>query len=277
MRARTLNSPRPSIFDALGEKYGEPPLAEPGEPSRRKGPRFAAAAVVLLVAGAAVAYVVDAARTPPRREVGEISLFQPAASLPPGVVIPKPPRATKAHSVPPLPPVIRPASPVPVREKEAESPPSPPAPAPAPSPVVEAPRPAPVPPPEAPALETEESAAETVPAPEIPQPATEDVQVGAEDVPVSAEVVPVEPAVKVFSPPPAYPQSDWVAAVEGDVSLEATIDAEGRVASVQVLQGVSPGLDAAAVRALRRWRYRPATQGGEAVSSVQRLTFRFRR
>ena len=66
-------------------------------------------------------------------------------------------------------------------------------------------------------------------------------------------------------------------AVEGDVVLKATLDEGGQVVAVEVLKGVSPGLDAAAVQALERWRFRPARRGGEPVRFEQVLTFRFRR
>jgi TonB family protein len=85
------------------------------------------------------------------------------------------------------------------------------------------------------------------------------------------------PPVKLFAPQPTYPPAEWVAAVEGDVTLRATVDQAGLVAAVEVLQGVSPGLDEAAVRALKSWRFHPARRGVEPVRFEQVLTFRFRR
>lgn len=89
--------------------------------------------------------------------------------------------------------------------------------------------------------------------------------------------VDLEPPVRLFAPQPTYPPAEWVAAVEGDVSLRATVDESGLVVEVEVLQGVSPGLDAAAVQALKRWRFRPARRSGEPARFAQVLTFRFRR
>jgi len=85
------------------------------------------------------------------------------------------------------------------------------------------------------------------------------------------------PPVKLFTPQPTYPPAEWVAAVEGDVTLRATVDEAGLVAAVEILKGVSPGLDEAAVRALERWRFRPARRGDELTRFEQVLTFRFRR
>ena len=85
------------------------------------------------------------------------------------------------------------------------------------------------------------------------------------------------PPVKLFTPPPQYPPADWLAAVEGDVTLKAEVDERGQVTAVEVLEAPSPGLGEAAVRALERWRFRPATQDGEPVAAHHLQTFRFTR
>lgn len=86
-----------------------------------------------------------------------------------------------------------------------------------------------------------------------------------------------EPPVRLYAPPPSYPPADWVAAVEGDVVVKAAISETGRVTGVEVLQGLSAGLNKAAIEALEHWRFRPATRQGEAVAAHQVLTFRFAR
>lgn len=86
-----------------------------------------------------------------------------------------------------------------------------------------------------------------------------------------------EPPLKLYAPPPSYPPSDWVAAVEGDVVVQAAISETGQVTGVEILQGLTAGLNQAAVEALKRWRFRPATRQGKAVASDQVLTFRFAR
>ena len=47
------------------------------------------------------------------------------------------------------------------------------------------------------------------------------------------------------------------------------------MASVEVLQGVTPGLDAAAVSAVETWRFTPATLDGEPVAVIYSLTVQF--
>ncbi len=280
MRARTLEPPRPSIFDSLSEKYSEPPGPEREEPSRLNGSRLVAVAVLLSLGVGVAVFLGGTGGTPPPREVGEISLFQRTAG-------PSPRRASRPSEPPPqaASQLVAPLSPPVTRPAEIPATPSAAAPI-AERAIVETPL---AELPAGPALLSAKPAEDAVVQGEAPafDDAGERLEAAQPDggVPASPEGLrqapqegeAVEPAVKLFAPPPAYPQADWVAAIEGDVSLEAAIDAEGRVVAVEVVQGVSPGLDAAAVQALERWRYRPATRGGEPIRSVQRLTFRFRR
>jgi TonB family protein len=45
-----------------------------------------------------------------------------------------------------------------------------------------------------------------------------------------------------------------------------TVDASGEVSSVEVVTGVDPGLDAAIVAALQRWRFKPAMACGKPIA-----------
>jgi protein TonB len=58
------------------------------------------------------------------------------------------------------------------------------------------------------------------------------------------------------------------------VILEAIIDEGGAVKSVNVLRSI-PLLDAAALEAVRQWRFTPARLNGEAVPVVMTVTVRF--
>jgi len=60
------------------------------------------------------------------------------------------------------------------------------------------------------------------------------------------------------------------------VIVQATIDCEGRVTNVTVLQGLSHGLTEAAVDAISRWRFEPATFNGRPVTVYYNLTVNFR-
>jgi protein TonB len=74
---------------------------------------------------------------------------------------------------------------------------------------------------------------------------------------------------------PDYPEAARRAHLEGTLILEAVITASGSVQEVRVLRTLSPLLDEAAVRAVRQWRYRPATLDGRAVSVYLTVTVRF--
>lgn len=121
----------------------------------------------------------------------------------------------------------------------------------------------------------QENSQPAVPQPAVPQPAVPQPVVPQSVVPPTVDHV--EPPVRLFAPPPEYPPTEWVAAVEGDVMLKATIDEAGLVVAIEIVQSVSPGLDAAAAKALERWIFQPARRGGDAVSFQQVVTFRFRR
>ncbi len=67
---------------------------------------------------------------------------------------------------------------------------------------------------------------------------------------------------------PDYPEVARLARQEADVVLRAIITREGTVDSAEVLRCTRPafGFEDAALVAVRRWRYLPATQDGEPVS-----------
>lgn len=64
---------------------------------------------------------------------------------------------------------------------------------------------------------------------------------------------------------PDYPEAARKAGIQGVVILQAIITATGSVEEIQVLKSVHPLLDAAAERAVRQWRYKPATLNRRAV------------
>jgi protein TonB len=79
---------------------------------------------------------------------------------------------------------------------------------------------------------------------------------------------------KVVDVAPIYPDIARAARVEGLVILEATIDERGFVTDARVLRSV-PLLDAAALAALKQWRYTPTLLNGTAVRVLMTVTFRF--
>lgn len=86
-------------------------------------------------------------------------------------------------------------------------------------------------------------------------------------------------AVPVAVIRPKYPPSARRRGIEGDVVLEASVDANGTVVSVTI-RGSSgnKALDDAAVDAMRKARFQPAEKNGGKVPStvVQTLSFRLR-
>jgi periplasmic protein TonB len=74
---------------------------------------------------------------------------------------------------------------------------------------------------------------------------------------------------------PDYPDAARRARIEGVVILDAIITASGEVEEVRLLKSASPILDDAAMRAVRRWSYRPATLNGRAVRVRLTVTVNF--
>jgi protein TonB len=72
-----------------------------------------------------------------------------------------------------------------------------------------------------------------------------------------------------------YPEQARRAGIEGTVTLSITIDPEGRVLSARVVNGPGHGLNEAARDAILRFRFKPAINGGEAVSTEMKYSYTF--
>jgi len=64
---------------------------------------------------------------------------------------------------------------------------------------------------------------------------------------------------------PTYPKVARQARLEGKVTVQAVIGLDGGVESVEILRSTSPLFEESALEAVRRWKYRPATMGGQPV------------
>ena len=73
---------------------------------------------------------------------------------------------------------------------------------------------------------------------------------------------------------PVYPEIARLSRVQGHVTMEAVLDATGKVESVRVLSS-QPLLEEAAVRAVRQWRYTPTELNGVPVPVLMTITVRF--
>jgi protein TonB len=92
--------------------------------------------------------------------------------------------------------------------------------------------------------------------------------------PPVADVVTAPIRIRTVSP--EYPTVARAAELEGDVLVQATVGADGKVSDVQVLQAVHPVLDEAARRAVQQYVYIPGRRNGIPESAVMRITVSFR-
>lgn len=79
---------------------------------------------------------------------------------------------------------------------------------------------------------------------------------------------------KIVDVSPVYPAIAQSARIEGLVILEAVISERGLVERVKVLRSV-PLLDAAAVEAVKQWRYTPTLLNGTPVSVLMTIRLNF--
>jgi len=73
---------------------------------------------------------------------------------------------------------------------------------------------------------------------------------------------------------PSYPDSAKKAGVQGKVVLTAIIGKEGNVENLQLVSG-DPVLAAAAIDAVKQWKYRPYVQQGQAVEVETEIVVNF--
>jgi protein TonB len=78
----------------------------------------------------------------------------------------------------------------------------------------------------------------------------------------------------ISGPNPVYPVLARQAKINGDVVIDAVIDAQGNVVEMRTVSG-HPLLALAAMEALRHWKYEPTTLGGEAVPVRLLVTITF--
>nr|WP_275588825.1 energy transducer TonB [Croceicoccus hydrothermalis] len=91
----------------------------------------------------------------------------------------------------------------------------------------------------------------------------------AAPAPAPAPITPPDvAAAQRDNPAPEYPFIARRAREEGTVLLRVLVDPSGRVDTLNVAEGSrSSRLDEAALRAVRKWRFKPAMQAGRAVAA----------
>jgi len=76
---------------------------------------------------------------------------------------------------------------------------------------------------------------------------------------------------------PVYPEIAQEAGIEGTVVVQVFIDKKGRVQDTIILKGIpNTGLDEAALKAIRKTRFRPAKQRERAVGVWISIPVNFR-
>ena len=77
--------------------------------------------------------------------------------------------------------------------------------------------------------------------------------------------------VKISGPNPIYPEAARRARIEGVVMVECIIGVDGRTRECKVLRGLPLGLSEAAVDAVSKWQFRPATLNGKPIDVIYTL------
>jgi periplasmic protein TonB len=101
--------------------------------------------------------------------------------------------------------------------------------------------------------------------------------IGMESKLLPVGTTPTKPARPISNPNPMYPPDAVQQGLEGRVILSVTISFTGKVTKVTVAESCGhESLDQAALGAVRRWRFSPATRDGKPVEWTARLPIRFR-
>lgn len=77
-----------------------------------------------------------------------------------------------------------------------------------------------------------------------------------------------------FHQEPEYPPAARQFRISGEVTVELTVDQEGKVESVTVVKG-RPILNEAVVRAVRKWSFAPYVVAGHPTKVKSTLSFAF--
>lgn len=87
----------------------------------------------------------------------------------------------------------------------------------------------------------------------------------------------VDIALAVHFPTPKPDLTPLPHGTVGDVVVDIVIDAEGKVASITMHQGLGHGIDETVLATVQQWSFHPATRDGKPVASEQELHFHYER
>ena len=93
-----------------------------------------------------------------------------------------------------------------------------------------------------------------------------------------APMLPAHPVAGMeLDRPPTYPENARRRGQQGRVVLQVNVSPEGLPVAVTVAQSSGvPSLDAAALSAVQRWRFVPATRGGAPIAATAEVPIQFR-
>ncbi len=72
-----------------------------------------------------------------------------------------------------------------------------------------------------------------------------------------------------------YPAEARKLGLEGQVVLRVTVDAAGKVSAARIVKGIGHGFDESALEAMRRFKFKAGTEGGEAITTDITYTITF--
>jgi TonB family protein len=85
----------------------------------------------------------------------------------------------------------------------------------------------------------------------------------------------VAPEIVEYTTPPLYSDEARARSIQGVVTVEAHVGADGRLGSARIVHGLGFGLDQNALVALRQWRLRPGTLRGEPAAMDAEIDIEF--
>lgn len=86
----------------------------------------------------------------------------------------------------------------------------------------------------------------------------------------------VTPPIPIDVPDPEYTREARKAKIEGAVQLLMKVDEHGMPRDIKVSRSLRPDLDQKAIEAVTKWRFKPASKGGQpiAVSMTVEVNFK---
>jgi TonB family protein len=86
----------------------------------------------------------------------------------------------------------------------------------------------------------------------------------------------VRPALPIVARDPAM-GSDLSSGITGDVVVEVTIDEQGKIVELKLVQSLAQNIDQLVLAAVAKWQFLPATRNGTPIPSKQDVYYHFPR